>query len=161
GGPDINLTNNPADDIQPAFSPDGKQIAFISSRLSEGRIHYPFSGVEMIGGDLWVMPAFGGTPKRIAERANSPSWSPDASKILFSSNLYGQRKLYSISAGGGAPSEIPIRFSGTISNVVHSPVYSPSGQWILFESNETIYSLNPTNGDTRVLIRGICPAWLD
>ncbi len=35
GGPDINLTNNPADDMQPSFSPDGKQIAFVSSRSGE------------------------------------------------------------------------------------------------------------------------------
>lgn len=160
GGPDINLTNNSADDIQPAFSPDGKQIAFVSSRSSVSVIHYPIITPIMIGGDIWVMPALGGTPKRIAANANFPSWSPDGSRILFSTNLYGRRSLYTVPAGGGNPTEIPIHYSGSLSNTLRSPVYSPSGRWILFAGDDVIYTLNTKNGDTKLLTRGMGPAWL-
>ncbi|MGD2123777.1 MAG: tetratricopeptide repeat protein, partial [Gemmatimonadota bacterium] len=57
----------------PAFSPDGKSIAFVTARQS------PSDSVW--GGDLWVIPAVGGTPIKIATsdpgRFRGPVWSPD------------------------------------------------------------------------------------
>ena len=59
---------------EPVISPDGRLIAFVEDNLN---------GVG--GGSLWTVPASGGTPKLIAqaEKASSPVWSPDASKIAF------------------------------------------------------------------------------
>jgi serine/threonine protein kinase len=37
-GQDVNITNDPADDVQPAFSPDGTSIAFVSTRSSRTRL---------------------------------------------------------------------------------------------------------------------------
>ena len=45
GGQDVNVTNDPAQDIQPAFSPDGNSIAFVSTRSSR-------TGLIKIGGTL-------------------------------------------------------------------------------------------------------------
>jgi serine/threonine protein kinase len=59
----INLTKNPtADDTQPAFSPDEKQIAFRSERAPKG---------------IYLMGASGENLRRIADFGYQPSWSPD------------------------------------------------------------------------------------
>ena len=85
GGPDINITNNGADDVQPAFSPDGKQIAFVSTRSSSSSLLYPGRDRPLLGGDIWVMPALGGSARRIVESGNFPSWSADGKTIIFTS----------------------------------------------------------------------------
>ncbi|MCA1602108.1 MAG: protein kinase, partial [Acidobacteria bacterium] len=64
----INLTqNSPADDSQPAFSPDGERIAFRSERD---------------GGGIYLMGATGESITRISDFGYSPSWSPDGAQIL-------------------------------------------------------------------------------
>jgi eukaryotic-like serine/threonine-protein kinase len=69
GGNPLNLTrDSPADDTQPAFSPDGLQIAFRSDRE---------------GGGLFVMGATGESPHRITSVGYNPAWSPDGRKIAF------------------------------------------------------------------------------
>ena len=63
----INLTkDSAADDTMPAFSPDGSQIAFRSSRE---------------GGGIFVMGATGESVRRLTNFGFNPSWSPDGSKI--------------------------------------------------------------------------------
>lgn len=72
GGIPRKLVDSPA--REPAFSPDGKMIAFVDDE-ELGRQ----------GGGLWAVPLSGGKPTLVAdaENASSPVWSPDASKIAF------------------------------------------------------------------------------
>ena len=78
---DVNVTNNPADDVQPAFSPDGMSIAFVSTRSSRtGLIKIgTFIGFDTrtYGGDIWLTPALGGQARRLAEDGNFPVWHPN------------------------------------------------------------------------------------
>ncbi|NQU80734.1 MAG: PD40 domain-containing protein [Bacteroidetes bacterium] len=64
---------------QPAFSPDGKMIAFVKkSRLKDGKQLY----------EGWMIPASGGTPIRVTEpsiHVMGPLWSPDGRMIAFNS----------------------------------------------------------------------------
>ena len=83
GGPAINLTRDPGDDVQPAFSPDGQWIAFVSTRQSRHPLAYHAPRLPLMGGDVWVMPALGGVPRRIAEDGNFPAWSPDGRCIYY------------------------------------------------------------------------------
>jgi len=67
------LTNDPAHDVQPALSPDGKRLAFASNRNGSW--------------DVYIMSVNGGQPVQITSDAAhelSPSWSPDGTKIVYS-----------------------------------------------------------------------------
>jgi Tol biopolymer transport system component/tRNA A-37 threonylcarbamoyl transferase component Bud32 len=66
----VRLTpDSPAEDLEPAFSPDGERIAFRSGRD---------------GGGIFVMTASGESVTRLTDFGFSPSWSPDGSEIVVS-----------------------------------------------------------------------------
>jgi Tol biopolymer transport system component len=65
----FNLTkDSSADDTQPAFSPDGEQIAFRSERD---------------GGGLFVMARTGESVRRLTDTGFNPTWSPKGDEIAF------------------------------------------------------------------------------
>lgn len=65
----MNLTqDSKADNIQPAFSPDGEKIVFRSERE---------------GGGLFLMGATGESVLRLTEGGYNPAWSPDGKQIAF------------------------------------------------------------------------------
>ena len=70
GGKPLRLTDHPADDWFPSFSPDGKEIAFRSDRD---------------GGGIYLIDALavGGEPRRIADRGILPKFSPDGRWIAY------------------------------------------------------------------------------
>ena len=62
-----NLTkDSPVDDYQPAFSPDGNEIAFRSERD---------------GGGIYIMGATGESVRRLSDFGYNPTWSPDGTQI--------------------------------------------------------------------------------
>jgi Tol biopolymer transport system component len=84
---------------EPVFSPDGKMIAFVEDKnLGRG------------GGDLWVVPAQGGTPTHVADAVNasSPIWSPRGDMIAFLdySDKRNQINFIPIGEGGRALGEM-------------------------------------------------------
>jgi len=161
GGPDINLTNNPADDIQPAFSPDGQQIAFVSSRFSSSAILYSGTDSPLMGGDIFVMPALGGSARRIAEQGNFPSWSPDGSAIIYTSGPWFGEKIYRMAASGGEPREIPIKFKAEEGFPAHLfyPSYSSNGRWLVFGASASIYVVSAEGGEALRIANGSGPGW--
>ena len=104
-------------DMGPAFSPDGKSIAFIRA-LS--------SGV----GDIFVAPVTGGEARRITSDRRyiiSLSWTPDGKSILFSTNRLGAQTLWSVSVNGGALERMP-----GIGENVSDPVFSRDGRKLAY-----------------------------
>ena len=108
GGPAINLTKNSAADIQPAFSPDGREIAFVSNRSGTAEIFHAAPGLPVVGGDIWMMPAFGGAARRIVEHGECPSWTPDGSAVLYVHGTFRNSHIARIAASGGESRDIPI-----------------------------------------------------
>ena len=99
------LTNNPRHtDYSPSWSPDGKQIAFMSSR--DGHVD-PRHGAPTY--EIYVMDADGGNPQNLTNNPADdrvPSWSPDGKRIVFSSRRDGNLEIYVMDADGSNPQNL-------------------------------------------------------
>ncbi len=74
GQPALQFTAGVNKDTSPRFSPDGTQLAFLSSR--------PVAGMEKERAQLFVMATSGGEARaltRLASGVANPQWSPDGS----------------------------------------------------------------------------------
>lgn len=71
------LTRHEPQGAWPAWSPDGRTIAFVGVHKSTS------SAFETEG--LWIVPASGGSPRRLfrKRRTLGPAWSPDGKRLLF------------------------------------------------------------------------------
>ena len=109
----IQLTNDPASDINPAWSPDGSRIAFQSNRDGEYAIY--------------VMNANGTGVVRLTDplmSATEPAWSPDGNRIVFVGTKLGQiANLYIVNVDGGDPE--PLLTADSNPAWVHAPVWRP------------------------------------
>ncbi|MFN2467320.1 MAG: TolB family protein [Gaiellaceae bacterium] len=74
GGASRRLTAGKEHEVQPAFSPDGSEIAFVRG--------LPW----LYASPIYVMPSQGGVPRRIVSNGASPAWSPDGSRLAFVRN---------------------------------------------------------------------------
>jgi len=71
------LTSSPTSDANPRWSPDGKTIAFVSSRSGDGQILL----INVGGGEARQFTT-------LSTGASNPVWSPDGKKIAFVSTVY-------------------------------------------------------------------------
>jgi Tol biopolymer transport system component len=106
----------------PDFSPDGKRLAFASTR----------SGNE----EIWRCDADGGNERQLtflgAAMASVPRWSPDGKLILFQSMKEGSVDLYTINAEGGQPQRLTCD-----PQTETEASWSRDGKWIYFWSNRS------------------------
>jgi Tol biopolymer transport system component len=93
GSGQTNLTNNPAIDSSPSWSPDGTRIVFETNRDGDF--------------EVYVMGTDGSEQTNLTKNPAAydiaPSWSPDGSQIIFRSDRDGDRfeyKYYAMSADG-------------------------------------------------------------
>ncbi|MBL0926436.1 MAG: PD40 domain-containing protein [Phycisphaerales bacterium] len=118
GGEAVRLTAHPANELLSAWSPDGRLIAFSSTR--DG------------GSNLFVMNADGSGTRQVTrtdQRLALSGWSPDSKRILFSASIegdvYRDVRPYSVSVDGGPATRLHDAFG-------HEPRISPDGATLLF-----------------------------
>ena len=123
GTSETNLTNNPAIDMTPEWSPDGTKIAFASDR----------DGFPVLL-DIFVMNADGTNPINLTNSVNTdlaPSWSPDGTKIAFhtfrDAGIGLQSEIYVMDADGS--NQVNLTQNAAIDVF---PKWSPDGTKIAF-----------------------------
>jgi Tol biopolymer transport system component len=146
-----NLTaGSGVDNTQPSFSPDGQQLAFRSARE---------------GGGVFVMPASGGTARRVAGFGYHPVWSPDGKQIACATedfhrpddrwSLTSQIHLIDVDKGR------TLRLAGTGPDALE-PHWSPHAFRIAFWGVEggrrDVWTIAATGGD---LVRVTNDAYVD
>jgi len=128
----------------PQFSPDGRQIAFQSTR----------SGWS----EIWVADRDGSHPRQLSDLraavAGCPHWSPDGKKIVFHSRHQINASLFVVDVSGGRP----MRLSHERSNEFF-PSWSHDGKWIYFTSRRSgdrqVWKMPATGGPaTRITKNG-------
>ena len=98
GGNEQRLTENRNNDWNPAWSPDGNRIAFMSDRKG-----------DFVSFDIYVMDADGGNQQKLTNHRawdGSPSWSPNGERIAFVSERDGNTEIYVMDADGGNPQNL-------------------------------------------------------
>ena len=118
GGNPRQITSDIGVELSPAFSPDGKWVAF--SAQYEGNL------------DVYIVPAEGGIPKRLTWHPGPDlvqGFTADGASVYFVSTRSmatpGSLKLYRVSVQGGFPEEFKIPS-------IYRAAFSPDGQFIAY-----------------------------
>ena len=89
GSAAVQLTDDPGEETNPHWSPDGSTIAFMADR----------SGNR----DIWVVPAEGGIATQVTFHPGAdrnPRWSPDGAKLAFASDRGGSLDIWTVDMEG-------------------------------------------------------------
>jgi len=118
-GEPVRLTFAQQDDTHPAWSPDGRSIAFC--RLMDNRTPYMRYAIL-------ITPASGGAERKITEGAEGVSWSPDSKTLAVAGLPPESGGIFRISVENG----VRTRLTRRSLHLDDLPVFSPDGRWIVF-----------------------------
>ena len=151
------LTSGPFDDSNPAWSPDGTRIAFVSNRT------LPDADASL-NTDIFVVAAREGEiPRALANgpgRDTAPAWSPDGQSLAYVAGgeakdlWYGASHVALVAAAGG-PSR-PL--TAALDRNVSSPRFAPDGRSLLFlledGGNQHLARVGVEGGDVERVVAG-------
>lgn len=119
GSAEIRLTDDPGQDLSPAWSPDGSSIAFATDREGNFEIYMMWLNDGRLQ-NLTANPALDA----------QPVWSPDGSKIAFTSGRDGNEEIYVMNRTG-----TELRRLTDHPAADEQPAWSADGREVLFSSD--------------------------
>ena len=148
----VNLTPDYGDDdFQPALSPDGSQVAFVSRRE---------------GGGIFVMGATGESPRIVSDEGFDPAWSPDGKHLVYTTERVqdpyrraGAAHLWTV--------ELATRERRQLGEIdAAGPAWSPSGKRIAFwthtatvEGQRDIWTMAADGTDPLPVMEDVATDW--
>jgi Tol biopolymer transport system component len=146
-----NLSRNDTADSQPALSPDGQWVAFVSSRDEKLTITL----TDLQGSSQTRLTS-------LLSNSSHPIFSPDNRTILFQNNRAGNWDLFLVDPMTGLERQLTIDPSDEI-----NPSWSPGLRWLVYQSNRdghwSLYLLDTHTGSNYALPAAdgdaILPVW--
>jgi Tol biopolymer transport system component/DNA-binding winged helix-turn-helix (wHTH) protein len=146
------LTADGGENVQPAWSPDGRFLAYHAYRR----------------GGIWIIPARGGTAKQIVAEGSKPAWSRDGRSIAYQSDEhvdsaprgFGAQNgstIWLVEADGSNPRELT--HPGAPAGGHAAPAWSPDGRYLCFSvfdagGGNGLWLVNRQTGATTPLHQG-------
>jgi TolB protein len=120
-GTRVRITDTPGDDRSGTWSPDGRRLAFDSTRDGDT--------------EIYVVDADGANPVRLTDSPGgdwAAAWSPDGRRLAFSSERSGASQVWSMDVDGANPAQLTTDPEGSI-----WPAWSPDGMQLAITSWRT------------------------
>jgi TolB protein len=153
------ITSTTTLNITPVWAPDGQAIAYTSYRPSAGSSSFS-TYQDLVVSWLYVGKRDEPTHGSPSNQNYLPAWSPDGSKIAFTSNRDGNPEIYVMNRDGSGLRRMTYNPAIDV-----TPTWSPNGNQLAWVSDRTgspkIYIMNADGTGQRLLITDYCdrPTW--
>lgn len=152
GGEARQLTSGDYQNSQPAWTPDGKSIVFVSNRRQDRH--------RSSASTIFAIKEDGGEPLQLADDDASfanPSVSPDGTRVAFTGHLDFQAgssktvELWTASINGGDLTSHSATYDRSMSDAGMSDIYFGSDSRPVWRSSQAVCALSSSEGATAIV----------